>query len=54
MVSRKYAPKISLFDRPHTVIHFQHVKTSGRAVQTPIPAKLMRETVTEMIIALKT
>ena len=24
------------------------------SVQTPIPAKLMRETVTEMIIALKT
>ena len=33
-----------------TNTHFQHVKAFGRAVQTQIPAKLMRETVTVTII----
>ena len=33
--------------------HFQHVKTSGRVVQKPIPVKLMRATVTVTIIVLE-
>ena len=34
--------------------HFQYVSHFGRVVQTPIPAKLMRETVTVTIIVLET
>ena len=34
--------------------HFQHVSHFGRVVQTPIPAKLMRETATMTIIVLET
>ena len=37
-----------------TKTHFQHVNTFGRVVQTPILARLMRETVTEMTSALET
>ena len=32
---------------------FQHVKTFGRVVQKPIPAKLMRATATVTIIVLE-
>ena len=33
--------------------HFQHVQTSGHVVQKPIPAELMRATVTVTIIVLE-